>query len=164
MARTFESEVRAALAGAHVDGTRPRSGFFAWVEGAPAEGYRAPRGEVTLTMNDNRSRPIAIVTGAFGAQVLEPLLPELRAHARVDVRLLPVTNDFFGGNIGVTGLLTGTDVAGALAGQRGDERYLLPDVTLSRGRFLDGTTVDALPRRVEVVPTDGASLVRALAS
>jgi hypothetical protein len=39
---------------------------------------------------------------------------------------------------------------------------LLPDVALSRGRFLDGTTIERLPRRVEVVPTDGASLVKAL--
>src|SRR6478736_2931896 len=35
MARTFEAEVRAALAGAEVEATGPRSGFFAWVDGAP---------------------------------------------------------------------------------------------------------------------------------
>ena len=43
MARTFEAEVRAALAGDDVAATGPRSGFFAWVDGAPADGYRAPR-------------------------------------------------------------------------------------------------------------------------
>ncbi len=43
-------------------------------------------------------------------------------------------------------------------------RYLLPDVALSRGRFLDGTTVDDLPHPVEIVATDGASLVAALRS
>ena len=37
-------------------------------------------------------------------------------------------------------------------------RYLLPDVCLSEGRFLDGTTIDELPRPVEVVATDGISL------
>src|SRR5205085_2453423 len=42
MARTFESEVRAALAGVEVEPTGVRSGFFAWVDGAPADGYRAP--------------------------------------------------------------------------------------------------------------------------
>ena len=42
MARTFEAEVRAALAGEAVTGTGARSGFFAWVDGAPADGYRAP--------------------------------------------------------------------------------------------------------------------------
>jgi hypothetical protein len=35
-------------------------------------------------------------------------------------------------------------------------------VCLSEGRFLDGLTVADLPRSVEVVPTDGYSLRRAL--
>ena len=56
--------------------------------------------------------------------------------------------------------LTGEEPA--LASEPESDRYLLPDVTLSRGRFLDGTTVAQLPRTVEVVPTDGAALVRAL--
>jgi NifB/MoaA-like Fe-S oxidoreductase len=80
------------------------------------------------------------------------------------VRLLPVANSFFGGNIGVTGLLTGADIATALADEPDGDRYLLPDVVLSRGRFLDGTSVADLPRTVEIIPTDGAALVRALAS
>ena len=78
--------------------------------------------------------------------------------------LVPVANRFFGGNIGVTGLLAGADVAAELADQPEGDRYLLPDVVLSRGRFLDGETVAALPRAVEVVATDGASLVRAVTS
>ena len=90
--------------------------------------------------------------------MLDPLLPGLPGR----VRLLPVKNGFFGGNIGVTGLLTGEDISTALAGQPEHDRYLLPDVALSRGRFLDGTTAAELPRRVEIVATDGAALVRAL--
>jgi hypothetical protein len=90
-------------------------------------------------------------------------MARLRTHADVPVDTLVVANDFFGGNIGVTGLLTGADVSAALAGAPGETRYLLPDVALSKGRFLDGMALDDLPRAVEVVPTDGASLVRALA-
>jgi NifB/MoaA-like Fe-S oxidoreductase len=78
------------------------------------------------------------------------------------VRVLPVKNRFFGGNIAVTGLLTGADVADALEGAPADHRYLLPDVVLSRDRFLDDRTVADLPRPVELVATDGASLVAAL--
>jgi putative radical SAM enzyme (TIGR03279 family) len=165
MARTFESEVRAALAGADVSGTGPRSGFFAWVDGAPADGYRAPRqaptaqrGAVAAVGERERDRWNVIVTGELGAAVLEPLLDALPGR----VRLLPVKNGFFGGNIGVTGLLTGEDVSAALEGQSEDDRYLLPDVALSRGRFLDGTTAAQLPRIVEIVPTDGGALVHAL--
>jgi len=165
MARTFEAEVRAALAGRDVEGTGPRTGFFAWVDGAPAEGYRAPRRKAgraargsALDAGAPGERETVIVTGEMGASVLEPLLPELPGA----VRLLPVKNSFFGGNIGVTGLLTGEDITAALDGQPQHARFLLPDVVLSRGRFLDGMTVEALPRPVEVVPTDGASLVKAL--
>ena len=73
----------------------------------------------------------------------------------------PVANHFFGGNIAVTGLLTGADLARVLATSQPAHRYLLPDACLSEGRFLDGLTVDDLPRPVEVVPTDGLSLRRA---
>ena len=102
------------------------------------------------------------MTGEYGAQVLGPLLPALGDVARSEVELLAVRNSFFGGNIAVTGLLTGRDVAAALADAPEGPRYLLPDVVLSNGRFLDGMTTAELPRPVEVVATDGASLVDAL--
>ncbi|HVF76509.1 MAG TPA: DUF512 domain-containing protein [Acidimicrobiales bacterium] len=151
MARAFEL----ALHG-DADGIRPQSGFFAAVDGAPAEGYRATRAAGTVTLLPRAGAPVAVLTGEYGARVLRPLLP--------DVRIVVVRNEFFGGNIGVTGLMVGADVARTLADQPTGHRYLLPDVCLSQGRFLDGMTVDDLPQAVEVVPTDGASLRRALAA
>jgi putative radical SAM enzyme (TIGR03279 family) len=165
MARTFEAEVVAALAGAEVAPTGTRSGFFAAVDGAPAEGYRAPRIPLTVIGEAEPvadARPIGIVTGELGARVLAPFVPALADRAGTDVRLIPIANRFFGGNIGVTGLLTAADVAAELAGQPAGHRYLLPDVVLSRGKFLDGETVAVLPRPVEIVATDGAALVRAV--
>jgi putative radical SAM enzyme (TIGR03279 family) len=166
MARTFEAEVEAALAGVDIAVTGTRPGFFAAVEGAPAEGYRAPRAGSGRNGNavavPNESRPVAIITGELGAQVLAPLVPALTERAGVDVRLIPIANRFFGGNIGVTGLLTGVDVAAELAAQPAGDRYLIPDVVLSRGKFLDGETLSILPRPVEVISTDGAALVRAM--
>jgi len=165
MARTFEREIRAALAGEPVDEMGTRSGFFSWVEGAPADGYRAPRIDA-LSVKDSStsppSTPVTIVTGTLGARVLEPMLAELQSAATGSVRVLPIDNAFFGGNIGVTGLLTGSDVNAALGTQPMGERYLLPDVTLSNGRFLDGMSVDELVRAVEVVATTGVALVDAL--
>jgi NifB/MoaA-like Fe-S oxidoreductase len=93
---------------------------------------------------------------------MEPLLPLLRDVSAAPVRIVPVANGFFGGNIGVTGLLTAADVAATLASQPATDRYLLPDVVLSQGRFLDGGTLADLPQPVEVIPTDGAALVAAL--
>jgi putative radical SAM enzyme (TIGR03279 family) len=154
MARAFEAafggDERAAL------GVRP--GFFAAVDGAPATGYRATRSDVTSGTGTGTA-PVAVLTGEYGALVLGPLLDSL---ARDDIRLLPVANRFFGGNIGVSGLLTGSDLVDVLSGQPEGHRYLLPDSCLSEGRFLDDLTVAHLPRPVEVVPTDGLSLRRAL--
>ncbi len=138
-----------------------RGGFFAWVDGAPAEGYRAPRapGLVDPSRRAVDGAPIGVLTGAYGARVLGPLVDAL---GRDDVRLVPVDNRFFGGNIGVTGLLVGEDLARTLADEPEGHRYLLPDVCLSGGVFLDGLTPADLPRPVEVVAADGRSLRRAL--
>ena len=159
MASAFAAAFGGDAGAAH--GRKP--GFFAWVDGAPAEGYRAVRdpgaSPVRVQLRPGRSARVAVVTGAYGARVLEPLLAEEGSG----VRLVVVDNRFFGGNIGVAGLLTGQDVASALADEPRGDRYLLPDVCLSEGRFLDGLGLDDLPRPVEVVPTDGLSLRRALA-
>jgi hypothetical protein len=111
-------------------------------------------------LRPRRSAAVGIVTSPYGAQVLGPLLA---AHPRsADVRLVEVENRFFGGNIAVTGLLVGADIGRVLALEPAGHRYLLPDVCLSGGRFLDGSTVDDLPRPVEVVATSGAALRAAL--
>ncbi|HUQ64195.1 MAG TPA: DUF512 domain-containing protein [Acidimicrobiales bacterium] len=158
MARAFEQE----LTGATETAVGAQPGFFAWVDGAPAEGYRAPRPQ----SREKKGHPAgvsgadcSIVTGEYGARVLEPLLAQV---GRADVRVLAVENRFFGGNIAVTGLLVGEDIARVLAGQPSGGRYLLPDVCLSGGKFLDGMSVADLPREVEVLATDGLALRRAL--
>lgn len=216
MARNFELE----FAGESDAELTPATGFFHWVDGAPPEGYRAPRlgpvdpgcatagepaglgqgtrvdqefgaagepalghrspfdGEVGPVGEPTPDRPatpvaltarrraapppdapVGIVTGAYGAQVLGPLLDRWAAS---DVRLVEVDNRFFGGNIGVTGLLVGEDIARVLADEPVGHRYLLPDVCLSGGRFLDGTAPEDLPRSVEVITTSGTALRAAL--
>jgi len=170
MARTFAME----FTGEVDTPVGPQSSFFAWVDGAPAEGYRAPRNPAGDTgmrgcgtgsesggvlLRPRANAPIGILTGEFGATILEPLIADL---GRPDVRVIPVVNQFFGGNTAVTGLMVGEDVARVLADQPMTHRYLLPDVCLSEGRFLDGTTVADLPRSVEVVPTNGIALRQAL--
>jgi NifB/MoaA-like Fe-S oxidoreductase len=189
MAAQFAGEVRGELVGQPVDIQGTRTGFFAWVDGAPAEGYRAPRvtespTESVTESSESSESPaesvsgraesttesvprktgITLLTGEYGAQVLAPVADELAAAAGAPVRVVPVANRFFGGNIAVTGLLTGADVARAVDAAPAGERILLPDVVLSNGRFLDGTTPEDLPRPVEIVETDGASLVRAIRS
>jgi putative radical SAM enzyme (TIGR03279 family) len=154
MARAFTDSFARPAAGG-LGGVR--HGFFASVDAAPAEGYRAARLPTVPAGAD--ARPVTVLTGTYGARVLAPLVAAL---GRTDVAVWPVANEFFGGNIGVAGLLTGEDVARALRAVPGDRRCLLPDACLNEGRFLDGLTLADLPRDVEVVPCDGASLRLAL--
>jgi putative radical SAM enzyme (TIGR03279 family) len=157
IARTFEAEFHGATDVA--TGVRP--GFFAWVEGAPAAGYRAPRAAGTVTLLPTKRAPIAILTGEYGARVIGPLVGSL---GRDDVRVVTVANEYFGGNIGVAGLMVGEDLRRVLAEQPEGHRYLLPDVCLSNGVFLDGLSPADLPRPVEIVKTDGVALREVLAA
>ena len=95
--------------------------------------------------------------------VIEPLIADYRRqNPGIDVRVIAVPNLYFGGNTAVTGLMVGDDLQRVLAQQPAGHRYLLPDVCLSDGRFLDGLTPSDLPHPVEVVATDGIALRRAL--
>ena len=127
--------------------------------GGPEIVEKSSDGANAVVLRPSRRAPVGILTGPYGARVLGPLVAGL---ARNDVRVIAVDNQFFGGNIGVTGLMVGEDIARVLADQPEGHRYLLPDVCLSQGRFLDGTTPDSLPRAVEVVRTDGLALRAAL--
>jgi NifB/MoaA-like Fe-S oxidoreductase len=143
--------VGVASAGADVSGSSD----------ADYEPYRAVRttGDQLVQIGPSRHAPVAILTAPYGAQVLGAVLTGM---ARPGVRILTVDNRYFGGNVGVTGLMVGADLARVLADQPEGHRYLLPDVCLTQGRFLDGTAPADLPRPVEIVPTDGRALRAAL--
>ena len=77
------------------------------------------------------------------------------------MRVIPVGNEFFGGNTGVTGLLTGADLTRVLAAEPAGHRYLLPDVCLSDdGRFLDGGTSPTCPARSRSSPPTATPCAR----
>ncbi|HWE57978.1 MAG TPA: DUF512 domain-containing protein [Acidimicrobiales bacterium] len=156
LSRAFEARFRG-------NGEAPAghpSGFFQSVDGAPAVGYRAPRAPGTVTLVPRREAPVTVLTGGYGASVITPLVQSVRPDADV----VTVENRYFGGNIAVAGLMAGEDVAGVLGTSPEGRRYLLPDVCLSGGVFLDGMRPEDLPRPVEIIPTDGAALRAALRS
>ncbi len=134
-----------------------RSGFFASIDGAPALGYRAIRFSARGNRAEGIQGGVKIITSAYGKLALE----RLSAVSGVTMDFVEVENRFFGGNIAVAGLMAGEDVAGVIADED-RTRLLLPDVCLSEGRFIDGWELEALPRQVEVVPSDGRSLAQAL--
>ncbi|MEI7993108.1 MAG: DUF512 domain-containing protein [Actinomycetota bacterium] len=102
MAASFLDEVARAVRGEAVDGLGPRSGVFSWVDGPPADGYRAPHdAPVSLVARpeaSGRRAPVTILTRRYGATVLRLARADLRTAAGQAPRILPVDNTVFGGN------------------------------------------------------------------
>lgn len=136
--------------------TGNEGGFFQAVDGAPPWGYRAVRSALD---SPRSTEPPVLLTGTYGAMVLRSVLDELD---RSDVEILSVQNHFFGGNIGVTGLLTAQDLTTAINAHGAHGRYILPDICLHEGRFLDGGTPEELPGTIEVIETSGMALAALL--
>ncbi len=108
--------------------------------------------------------PYTIVTGELFAPVLRTLLAE-RGWRGVGV--LAVANQLFGGNVSVTGLLGGGDIARAIVADGGRGTYLVPDVVVnSDGLLIDDVPAAALGARagadVRFVGSDATSLAEAL--
>ena len=153
MARTFELEFTGAVDGhdrraARVLRRRRRAGVAAAGTALPPNpaaytGLRAapsaPVAPAAAPLGpDRRSSPASSAPGSSA--------PLVDARSRRRPRRSRCANEFFGGNTGVTGLMTGADLTRVLAAEPPGHRYLLPDVCLSDdGRFLDGGTVADLP-------------------
>ena len=123
MARTFELEFE----GRADTATGVRSGFFAAVDlpSNPAaytglarmRRARHQRRQPVRSAHSVASATV-VLTGEFGARVIGPLIDGSVATTSA---CCPSANEFFGGNTGVTGLMTGADltrVLGARAGRR----------------------------------------------
>ncbi len=167
MIRAFYDEVTRLEAGTH-DGLPQITGEWRTIQSAPATGYRAP----TVTMRSKRPGgpgPAVIVTGAYGAIALRPLLPRLEALAGRNLRILEIPNDFFGGNVAVAGLLVGQDVARALQADAGPAGlYVLADSALKGDVFLDDISLAEVAAAASApllaVPPSAESLVAAVAA
>ena len=140
MVRAFYDELAALETG---DDEAPPivTGEWRTIPSAPAEFYRAHRHEGDDPQGEKG--PVAVLTGRYGALALRPVLGGLERLAGRPLRLLTVTNEFFGGNTGVAGLMTGEDVIRTIeADIEPAGRYLLPDVALSGDTFLDDLTLE----------------------
>lgn len=160
-----------AFAGTGPDLMGKQSGFFASVDIASPTDYvrvvnpaadTGLRSSVSVPVSlrvrkQTSNKPIAIVTGSYGAEVIRSAL---RNENFDEVTVLEVENLYFGGNTAVAGLMTFEDIARVLSDDNGSHLYLLPDVCLNEGVFLDGGTLDDLVQKfdVEVLPTSGSSL------
>ena len=132
------AHLRARDARSRRRGDGRRAGFFAWVDGAPAEGYRAPRWcrrRAPSLCCRGEDAPIAILTGEYGVRILTPLVDELgRARCARGAGAQRVLRR----QRRRRGSARRFRPRRVLAAEPDGHRYLLPDVCLSEGKFLDG--------------------------
>jgi putative radical SAM enzyme (TIGR03279 family) len=94
-------------------------------------------------------RSATLVCGTLIAPVMNRIVEELGQLTGVDLRLVPVVNQFFGPVTTVSGLLTGADVVAALQDQPLGDVVLLPKAMFTSGygagSALPGMSLDDMP-------------------
>ena len=97
------------------------------------------------------SEPAVIPVGESAYRVLQPLLDKLNKKYHTQHKFCPVKNEFFGGKVNVTGLLTGGDILKNVQ----EKRIILPAVVLNNDNlFLDDMPLaqfkERYPGKVEI--------------
>lgn len=98
-------------------------------------------------------RKVTVPTGECGYAFINELLDGLRQKCHnLTVDLVPVHNDFFGGTVNVTGLLTGQDLVKNLKGRDlGDEVLIVSNMLRAdEDIFLDDMTLEQLQQELGV--------------
>lgn len=98
-------------------------------------------------------RRVTIPTGTAAYPFLNRVFDALRVKfPGLEIHLIPVKNDFFGGTVDVTGLLTGQDVLRRLQEEDLGEEVLIPSNMLMADAdiFLDDMTVGMLSEKLGV--------------
>lgn len=125
--------------------------------------------ELEKMQGDMRVRQISIATGVLAYSYIQEAVLEIqKKYPRIKVLVYSIRNDFFGEQITVAGLLTGTDLIAQLSGQELGEELLLPEVMLKAEEsvFLDDITLEELENtlqvKVNIVKSSGQDFFRSV--
>ncbi len=106
------------------------------------------------------SRKVSMIVGTSVHPFMEKIVDMVREKApALTVNVIPVKNEFFGGKIDVTGLITGSDIIRSLKGTDIGEELLIPAVMLKADEdiFLDDVTLTGLGEELGVKTTKSGS-------
>jgi len=114
--------------------------------------FRAEAAEVMKEVKPLPLKRVSTLTGESAQGELSRFAQELGNACQVDIRLYSVRNEFFGGHVSVTGLLTGRDIIRQLEGQELGSALLIPNITLKDDEdlFLDGTSLDDVEKALGI--------------
>ena len=100
-------------------------------------------------------RTLSIATGISAASFINNMAEVLKKGYNMKVNVFAIKNNFFGENVTVTGLLTGTDIISQLKGKDLGEELLLCESMFKSGEnlFLDDYTLEQVEKELNVKVT-----------
>lgn len=116
--------------------------------------------EKNLPMQILRHKTISIACGISAADVLGPVVRRLNKIKNLKVYLRPIKSIFWGEQVTVSGLITGTDIIKALTKENIEDELWIPDVMLrgKKNHFLDDVSINDLKSllkvRIKVIKED----------
>lgn len=99
------------------------------------------------------SRKVCIATGEIAYEFISFMAERLMARCPgLSISVVAVKNEFFGGGVNVSGLLTGSDLIKSLPDLSGFDELLIPDSMLRDGEdiFLDDMTLSELSQKLKI--------------
>ena len=110
-----------------------------------------------------------VVTGTLAGPLIQDCADALmQRYPQVKITVHEIKNEYFGGNVSVAGLITGTDIIKQCGGNLHSDLLGVPEVMIrdEKGQFLDDITLEELSRtlgcRVISIPTDGGGCCKAM--
>lgn len=148
--------------------------FSALEDGVGMIAYLTDDVKWALEEFENDEKPNHTVTVACGTGVY-PFMKKIMAminekFPNITINTQPIKNNFFGGGVNVSGLVTGGDLINQLKGKNIGERLIIPSSMLrfENDLFLDDVSTDDVERELNVqlvaVNNNGADLANAIIS
>ncbi|MCD7957904.1 MAG: DUF512 domain-containing protein [Lachnospiraceae bacterium] len=136
---------------------------------AVADGKADCSADAVDDRSDFVQRKVSIATGRLAGPFLRRLCDSIcELYPNVVCSVYEIRNDFFGEEITVSGLITGTDLKAQLMGKDLGDELLLPCTMLRSGEnvFLDDVRVDelegVLQAPIRIVKSEGSDFVHAV--
>ncbi|NLX03232.1 MAG: DUF512 domain-containing protein [Syntrophomonadaceae bacterium] len=108
-----------------------------------------------------QKREVFIITGVSATVVLDPVVQRLNRIKGLTVHLVPVENHYFGGNVSVTGLLTGKDILQVMENKYQGKEVIIPEIIFKQGDdiLLDNISLEELRQRsgAQIHTVDGSA-------
>lgn len=124
---------------------------------------------VKLTDPPSKPRKVSIATGVAAYPFIKQCADKaMELYSGIEVKVYEIINDFFGHNITVAGLITGTDLINQLKDKDLGDELIIPSVMLKyqENMFLDSRTLEEvqnkLNTKITVIEPDGFELLGAM--